>query len=410
MRRVLFVDDDVEILEGLQQGMRRHRRKWRVALASGAEEALAELDREPVDVVVSDMRMPGMDGADLLGEVRRRHPAVIRMVLSGYAEREASLRLVSVAHQFFSKPLSIDQLERALDRSYRLRELIESTAIRELVGGIRKLPAAPKIYTQLNQLLARSDVDANRVAALISRDVALAGKLLQLANSSFFAPALPMSSVQRAVVRLGFQLVRELALSAQLFDDARHRSLPDNFCVDCLQARAVLAARLARSMLGADRGGGADSAAAAALLHGVGQLLLATHHGRAYAALLKDAADDPRPLAVVERERLGASAGEVGAYLLSLWGLPLEVVEAVAHCAEPRAGEPVEAAGEFGVLGAVHAAVALATEALPAPPGFATVVPVPLDSEYLQQLGQLARLDDWRELCREHATGEKIAS
>ena len=405
MRRVLFVDDDAEILEGLQQGMRRHRRKWRVALAGGAEEALAELAREPVDVVVSDMRMPGQDGAALLGEIRRRHPAVIRMVLSGYAERDASLRLVPVAHQFFSKPLTIDQLENALERSCRLRELIGSARIRELVGGIHNLPTAPSIYTLFNEMLARRDVNADQVAALIGHDVALAGKLLQLANSSFFAPALPISSVQQAVVRLGFQLVRDLALGAQLFDDARRGPLPDNFSIDCLQARAALAARLARSML-ADADGidnHSDAATTAALLHGIGQLLLAAHHGREYAAVLEAAESDPRPLAAVERELLGASAGEVGAYLLSLWGLPLEVVEAVTHCAEPRAAEQAEMPGEFGVLGAVHAAVALATEALPAPPGSAAVVPVALDCDYLEQLGQLQRLDGWRELCREHA-------
>lgn len=103
-KRVLFVDDEQEVLEGLRNLLRRNRHEWDMVFALGGYEALAELSRGTVDVVVTDMRMPGMDGAQLLAQVKTVSPSTARLVLSGHAEKEAILRALPVAHQFLSKP------------------------------------------------------------------------------------------------------------------------------------------------------------------------------------------------------------------------------------------------------------------------------------------------------------------
>ncbi len=122
-KRILFVDDEPDLLESLQDAMHRHRHMWSVLLASGGEPALEILAEEPADVVVADMQMPGMDGATLLGHIRDLYPTTIRMVLSGYASPQHLTRAAAVAHRFLGKPFDAAELARLIERSCALREL-----------------------------------------------------------------------------------------------------------------------------------------------------------------------------------------------------------------------------------------------------------------------------------------------
>ena len=90
-RRILFVDDEAKVLDGLRNLLRRQRHEWDMLFALSGAAALEELAKAPVDVIVSDMRMPGMDGAELLTRVRTLYPQTARIVLSGHAERGAIL-------------------------------------------------------------------------------------------------------------------------------------------------------------------------------------------------------------------------------------------------------------------------------------------------------------------------------
>ena len=117
MIRVLFVDDETHVLESLRDALRPWRRELTMAFAADGPTALEEVAREPYDAVVSDMRMPGMDGAELLREVQRVQPATVRIVLSGYAEIESVARAATVAHRFLSKPCDVDELVSVIGRS-----------------------------------------------------------------------------------------------------------------------------------------------------------------------------------------------------------------------------------------------------------------------------------------------------
>ena len=102
--RVLFVDDEPAALEALRAGLSRNRARWEMHFALGAEDALAEFARAPCDVVVSDMGMPGMDGADLLARIREMRPLTARIVLAGEVSRSAALRSANFAHRLLAKP------------------------------------------------------------------------------------------------------------------------------------------------------------------------------------------------------------------------------------------------------------------------------------------------------------------
>ena len=130
MKRILFVDDEPQILEGLQNLLHRHRRVWDMVFALGGEAALEELGCRPFDVIVSDMRMPLMDGATLLRRVQEQHSETVRIVLSGHVELTTALRAVSVAHQFLTKPCKPHELENVIQRACNLRALINDEMVR----------------------------------------------------------------------------------------------------------------------------------------------------------------------------------------------------------------------------------------------------------------------------------------
>ena len=101
---LLCVDDEANILSALRRLFRPH--GYTVLTAGGGEEGLEILAREPVDLIISDMRMPVMDGARFLGEARKRHPDTVRLLLTGYADMESTIEAINAGQisRYISKP------------------------------------------------------------------------------------------------------------------------------------------------------------------------------------------------------------------------------------------------------------------------------------------------------------------
>src|SRR5208282_6223129 len=157
MRRVLFVDDEQQFFDGLQRVLRPQRHEWEMAFAPSGNAALAIMEASPFDVVVSDMRMPGMDGAALLGLVREKYPQVVRIILSSHAELSTALRVVPVAHQFVAKPCDAEMLRVAIERACHLKALLHDDSIRRTVTSLGDLPSVPRTYEALTLALADPD-------------------------------------------------------------------------------------------------------------------------------------------------------------------------------------------------------------------------------------------------------------
>ena len=377
--RILFVDDDPRILEGIER-MLFHLEDWDISCADSGSEALEELAQDDYDVIVTDMRMPGMDGAELLRRVHRDHPSVVRLVLSGHAELEAALRAVPVAHQFLAKPCKAKVLEEAVERACGLQTLLNDPAVRSVVGKIDKLPSVPRVYAELTRALVDPDTDAEMVSDIILQDSAMSAKVLQLVNSAFFGRRVAISSIRQAVVHLGFRMVKNLALSVEVFSAATLSKQVKGFSIERHQAHANHCAALAAAMF--DERRASDDAFLAAMFHDIGKLILATELPQLFSKALADSQREQVPLYQAEVVCCGVSHAELGAYLLGLWGMPYPIVEAVANHHQPsRVGR----SSTFGVLEAVYVANGLSTQAA-------------LDRSYLAAIGVQDRLDDWAEL------------
>lgn len=379
---ILFVDDEARVLEGLRDLLRRRRHEWDLRFALGGEEALAALDEARYDIVVSDMRMPAVDGAGVLSYARERQPESIRMVLSGQTQLRAAVRAIPVAHQFLVKPCNGEELQNVIERSLALRELLGDDEVRAAVGETGRLPSVPEAYAALTAAMQDPNATVEDVAAIVEGDMAMCAKLLQLVNSSFFGLARRITRVREAVAYLGVDLIRMLVLSAEVFLHVERRALAPGLDLGELQRHGLLAGRLAAEI--AERPL-TDDALVAGVLHDVGKLILGVRQPARLQALLREAAETGEPLHAVERRAGPITHAEVGAYLLGIWGLPYPVVEAVAHHHAP---ERVEQHG-VDILAAVHIADTLLHEARRDPGG-------ELDLAYVRRLGVEHRLPSWR--------------
>ncbi len=394
MIRVLFVDDETAILEGLRNRLRGLRRAWKMTFTTGAEAALAELSRREYDVIVTDMRMPGMDGATLLQRVRATYPQMVRIVLSGQTGKECLLRVLPIAHRFLAKPCETADLEAAVERGQSLQARLNDTGIRQFVASIGRLPTLPPLYRELNAALEQPDTGLDKVAAIIERDISMTARLLQVANSAFCGRARPTTHLRDAVTHMGLNAVRSLVLSVELFAALDTGNTLKGFSLSTVQAYALRAARIAFRLLdkhGRENQEAARTAFSAAMLHDIGHVVLATALPAFYAPVSALARTEGLPLHVAEERVHGFSHAEIGAYLLDLWGLPLPIIEAVAHHHHPeRAGEET-----FGVVGAVHVADRLAH--LDTDPQAGQKV----DADYLADVGVLDKLPAWTTLARD---------
>jgi HD-like signal output (HDOD) protein len=328
MRRILFVDDESRILEGLRRMLRPQRHDWEMAFAHGGEAALALMEASPFDVIVSDMRMPGMDGAALLCHVREHYPHIVRIVLSGHTELSTALRVVPVAHQFLAKPCDAEMLRVAVERACHLKALLSDESIRRTVTGLGDLPSLPRTYQALTQALADPDASLVKVAKIIEQDVGISAKVLQLVNSAFFGVAHSMTNIQSAVSYLGINTLKSLVLSVEIFRAFKPRKELPGFCLEKLQQHAQLTAHIAARLPVPKHL--TDIAMVTGMLHDVGKLIMAWKLSEQFSAMLVEAEESRCPVSRVEERALGFSHAEIGAYLLGLWGLPYTIVEAVA--------------------------------------------------------------------------------
>ncbi len=391
-KNVLFVDDEPNLLDALRRAL-RGLEGWNPLFAGSGEQALATFDQGPVDVIVSDLRMPGMDGAELLRLVQEKSPDTVRIVLSGHADANMVMKSVKQAHQFLTKPCPADEIAEVLRKAYNLRRILTDNAVKSIVSGVDTLPSVPHLYQRVTEEVQRENCSLAEVARIISEDPGMTAAILKLVNSSFFGVYRKVTNPLQAVSLLGVDIVRGLILTAHLFavSDLSHLS---HYGLETLVGHSLATGRIASALArfeGLSREA-ADECFIAGMLHDVGKLILASQFGELYVAIISNVRSTNRTVWEVEKEILGCSHAEIGAYLMGLWNLPGPVVDALAFHHQPtRSGDKT-----FSALTAVHAANSLQHASHVVNPGYAAH---PMDEGYLEALGLAPHLPQWLELC-----------
>ncbi len=399
-KKLLFVDDEPLLLQGLRRSLHGMRNDWDMTFVESGPAALEVLEREPHEVIITDMRMPKMDGAQLLEEVKRQHPGMVRIVLSGQSSREAVLRSLSPAHQYLSKPCDPQELKLKLTQAFAMRDLLENPRLKALVSGLKSIPSLPAVYDELMRELESEDSSTARVGAIISKDAGMTAKMLQIANSAFFGLRSHISSPAQAVCMIGMDMVRALVVSVHVFSEfegnpavsARWEDLWEHSVdVGTLSKRIATAEKASKQVI--------EESFTAGLLHDVGKIILLAEMPDEYIAILQQAKESSCSTAEAERAKFGCTHAEVGAYLIGIWGLPHSLIQAVgfhdhpSDCVEQR----------FSPVVAVHAADAIVS----AKRDSITTRDVALDQKYLAQIGLADREPVWHGLYDEQVSHKK---
>ena len=392
MKRVLFVDDEPKALEDLRLMLQVQEFPWEAAFASSGKSALDLMAEKPFDVIISDIRMPEMDGAALLKIVCERFPAAVRIVVCSQEEMNGALRAVPVAHQFLLKPCDPHMLRVAVERATSLSDVLSNKMLASIVGSVKGLPVLPRTFMALREKLADPNASVKEVVKLVEQDISISAKILQLVNSAFFGLPREISTLNTAVSYLGIDMLQNLVLSAEVFRVFENAAKLPGFSFEELHEHSQLTAKIASHI--PVPAAVHSAAVVAGLLHDVGKLVLATRSPKHFARALQGAAEEKRPLFAVEQDLMGVSHAEVGAYLLGIWGLPCPVVEAVAHHHHPER-VPQETLDAVAV---VHVANYLAHEnsvrAAAEADSNAYLKP---DPEYLENLGLADQISAWNE-------------
>lgn len=328
---ILFVDDDTRLLSALRRLMMTKAMDWTCQFSSSPEEALALVTTQHFDVVVSDMQMPGMDGAALLKEIRIISPDSIRIVLSGYSRTETIARVAGPAHQYLAKPCPSDTLFDVIHRSLMLREYFNNPVLRRIAGSLNTLPSPSEQYSTLLALLDSPISNATDVAQAMSGDVAMVAEILKLTNSQYFSLATKVTSLDQAVRILGVEIIRLLVLNVGIFSMFKPNGTAARV-MNMVEARGLQLAAAAVERATATGGTHQDIqfARIAGMLSEIGMLILLDRDPENYTVALSKAVASGQSVAETEQRLLQVTHGDLGAYLLGTWGFNDDVVWAVA--------------------------------------------------------------------------------
>lgn len=393
MKRIFFVDDEQRVVDGLRRMLRPMRDEWEMAFFSSGPAALDAMDVLQPDIVVSDMRMPGMNGAEFLGEVRRRHPGTVRLILSGQCDRAAVLDAAGPAHQFLSKPCSAESLRNAIGRIFEVQEQLANPEIRKAVSQLEALPISAYHLRILVDVLAQSNPSETDLIKIVNQDLALFSKCLQLVSSGFLGTHLGVIRPAEVVPAMGADALRSLVLEKRIFP-----TLPPG---PPLEAAASLFQKISQATAETARRIAAEQNADEQIrrlaeiggrLARIGVAVLAVIDPAKYVQIWRLGVNRRMSKMDLEMRFYGVHRADVGAYLLGLWGVPSQLVNIVRNTPWPHR----TADRAFSALTAVHAACFFVEEAASEllQPNYS------LDLPYLENIGAVPKLDRWREIAR----------
>ena len=353
--RVLFIDDETNVLNGLRRLLRTHRDRWEMHFASSGAEAIQKMRAIAFDVIVSDMRMPEMDGAEVLLVAKKLAPLALRCVLSGQADRDQTLRVLESAHQFLSKPCDTEVLENVVSKSIAAKRRLPHDGLRALVTSIHSLPILPAHWLALLEEIGSKESSVDRLSDIVASDLALSAKVLQLVNSSFFGQPKNILCPKSATKLLGVELFVELAIRRRILRGYEGH-WPAAYPVGAFAEESAAVAQIAHEITWNKTGSAAcaQEAYLAGLFHGIGKLILAEHRPSDYEIAVAQSKTSEQSLLDCEQSVLGANHVQVGCGLLSLWGLPTSVIEAIEACQRP-----LDADASFTVSTALQNAIQL---------------------------------------------------
>ncbi len=337
MKHILFVDDEKSVLRSLRRAFIKSGHKLYFADSGELGLKILAAGKGKIDMVFSDMRMPGMDGYAFLKAVRENYPQVIRLILSGFVEETYVYKALidGSAKTYLAKPWSTRELIELIDSLIEIEDSLKNKSLMEMINTVGELPTLPKIYHQVMALID-ADADFDKIVAVIENDPAMTAKVLQVANSAFFKSG--TASLKRAAVFIGLMALKDIVAGSAVFQ-ALAATASGPYSIDSIWEHAVACNGLVSEMYDIIHDEKIpEEVASVGLLHNVGLLVMLKYFPDdlvKITALQKQHPDlDPVSL---EEKVLGVDHARLGAYLLNWWNMPHPMIEAALYHHNPLA-------------------------------------------------------------------------
>jgi len=365
MKRLIYiVDDQLAVLETAVAIVSAVMPGAAVTGFSDPIKALEAIKSCPPDLILSDERMPGMQGSRLLEEARVAAPGALRIIMSGFVALD-KLTSITSAHQYVAKPFDAMQLKRLLERTFAARDRVQNKQLQAVVTSLRSLPSLPQVHQGLLTELENNHGASAVIGQMVAQDAGLSAKVLQLANSPLFGREYVVSNPAEAVLCLGTSMIAAVVLAQTLFKHYQGNTHPE-FSLPQVWSHCWKTAALAQCYCREQRlpRQAQEEVFLAGLLHETGRLILIDNFPDQYQAACDAARQAQSPLAPRLREVFQAAPCEIAAYLLDLWGMPDGAVTAVALLQSP---ENEKVAG-FTMASALHIADQVGSRETPPDP------------------------------------------
>lgn len=330
--RVIFVDDEPNVLAAIRRMLRSKRNEWDMEFAESGAIALSLFEEQVFDVIVSDIRMPNMDGAELLHMIKDNYPGVVRIALSGQVDLAEVIRSIRAVHQYISKPCEAEELIQKIEGALISRTVLTDPQMQSIVTEIDSLPVIPRVFQAIQDELKQPEPSIEKIAHYIAMDVGLVAKILKLVNSPYFALPRHIDSIMQAITMLGLETIQALVLSSHLFSMYDEKSIP-NFSLELLWDHSFRVSNIA-CLIGQCEGLDRDTvvqARMAGLLHDVGKLILASNFPDKYQTVMKLISEKEAPINACEKDVFGTTHAQLGAFIMGLWGMSGDVVKAIGY-------------------------------------------------------------------------------
>ena len=332
MARLLLVDNSPQNVAVYQNLFANKEDQWNCQFADSIKDVFDKLSKTDFDIVVTDIKMPVLNGIPLLETIAQMYPNIIRVVLVPGLSADYPKHFVKFAHRIMIKPNSCEKLEMQIIRIYRLYKTIMHPQGMRFIDGLERIPSLPKIYGDLIAELESPTPSVKKAGALIAKDIGMSAAILKMVNSAHFGLAKRVTSPELAVSLLGLDIVQGLVLTAHLFSafsNAETKLLNLETIVD----HCLMVGNLAKEIATHENlpPNVIDSIYIAGILHDVGRLIFASHSPKLYRHVIEIAEKENRQIYEIEQELFGIMHAEIGAYLLGQWGLPELVIELIAY-------------------------------------------------------------------------------
>jgi HD-like signal output (HDOD) protein/CheY-like chemotaxis protein len=324
-KKILFVDDETNVLRSLERLFIDT--DYEFVSATSGKDALILLNEISVDMVISDIRMPEMDGYTFLRHVREKHPEIVRVVLSGYTEKETLLKAVTdgTALTYLSKPWENDKLLADIERLFSSAERTKSGGVNNIINSVNSLPALPTTCREILELLS-SDAPIDAITGRFEIEPAMAAKILRIVNSAFYG--IRTGSLKKAIIYLGLDTIKNIVLSTEAF--ALFNNDPKSAAeVELLWKHSSVCNRILHGLHQYFyQSKVPESFGAAGLLHDVGRLVVLQYSPKVFLEIAnKLHYSSEIEVNALEMEIIGTDHTQLGGYLMQWWNLPADIVD-----------------------------------------------------------------------------------